>query len=116
MDLSVFIHGQYLIVSLLMASTGVLAVLQVALITYGHRCRHPALRFLQWGASVVFIPLTAYIISHYMSKVKAQSVVCPHVYPQYYSFQNHESQQVFPTVNSVIVARFLNSIVLPSCR
>ncbi|BAD53508.1 hypothetical protein [Oryza sativa Japonica Group] len=36
------------------------------------------------------------IISHYMSKVKAQSVVCPHVYPQYYSFQNHESQQCLP--------------------
>uniref|UniRef100_A0A0E0C301 DUF4220 domain-containing protein n=1 Tax=Oryza meridionalis TaxID=40149 RepID=A0A0E0C301_9ORYZ len=67
------LHMQYSLVSLLMAFTAIVAVLQVALSTYGHRCHHPALRFLQWGASAVFIPLTAYIISYYMTKIKTMS-------------------------------------------
>uniref|UniRef100_J3KZG9 DUF4220 domain-containing protein n=1 Tax=Oryza brachyantha TaxID=4533 RepID=J3KZG9_ORYBR len=60
---------QYPLVSVLMAFTAIVAVVQLALSTYGHRCRHPALRFLQWGASAVFIPLTASIISYYMYKI-----------------------------------------------
>ncbi|KAF0929094.1 hypothetical protein E2562_015204 [Oryza meyeriana var. granulata] len=72
--MSKILNVQYNLVSLLMAFTAVVAVLQVALSTsYGHRCRHPALRFLQWGASAAFIPLTAYIISYYMSKIKTNS-------------------------------------------
>ena len=38
-------------------AAAVLAVLLVALSTYGRRlCRHPAVRFLMWGASIASIP------------------------------------------------------------
>ncbi|XP_062209965.1 uncharacterized protein LOC133911644 [Phragmites australis] len=45
-------------------AAAVLAILLVALSTYGRRrCRHPALRFFVWSASTVFLPLTSSIIS-----------------------------------------------------
>uniref|UniRef100_A0ACD5VAK0 Uncharacterized protein n=1 Tax=Avena sativa TaxID=4498 RepID=A0ACD5VAK0_AVESA len=44
-------------------ASALLAILLVALSTYGRRCRHPALRFFVWGASVAFIPLTSSVIS-----------------------------------------------------
>ncbi|TKW14281.1 hypothetical protein SEVIR_5G157800v4 [Setaria viridis] len=49
-------------------AAAVLSVSLVALSTYGRRrCRHPAVRFLVWGFSVVFLPLTSSIISFLLS-------------------------------------------------
>jgi hypothetical protein len=44
-------------------AAAVLAMLLVALRPYGRHCRHPAVRFFVWGASIVFLPLTSSIIS-----------------------------------------------------
>ena len=43
----------------LSVASAVLAILVVALSTYGRRCRHPALRLIISGASIAFIPLTS---------------------------------------------------------
>ncbi|CAO2203426.1 unnamed protein product [Urochloa humidicola] len=41
----------------------------VALSTFGrHYCRHPAFRFLVWGASTVFLPLTSSIITSLLKR------------------------------------------------
>lgn len=51
-------------------AAAVLAVLLVALSTYGRRlCRHPAVRFFAWGASMVFLPLSSAILSAILSRV-----------------------------------------------
>ena len=52
-------------------ASAVLAILVVALSTYSRRCRHPALRFVVWGASVAFIPLTSSAISALLGERKA---------------------------------------------
>jgi hypothetical protein len=53
-------------------AAAVLAVLLVALSTYGRRlCRHPAVRFFVWGVSIVFLPLTSAILSALLSRVRA---------------------------------------------
>ncbi|WVZ71261.1 hypothetical protein U9M48_019869 [Paspalum notatum var. saurae] len=45
-------------------ASAVLSVLLVALSTYGRRhCLHRALRFIAWGTSLLFLPLTSFIIS-----------------------------------------------------
>jgi hypothetical protein len=44
-------------------ASAVLAILVVALSTYGRRCRHPALRLIISGASIAFIPLTSSAIN-----------------------------------------------------
>ncbi|CAD6231482.1 unnamed protein product [Miscanthus lutarioriparius] len=52
-------------------AAAVLAVLLVALSTYGRRlCRHPAVRFFVWGASMVFLPLSSAILSALLSRVQ----------------------------------------------
>ncbi|KAM3392459.1 hypothetical protein ACQJBY_013546 [Aegilops geniculata] len=55
----------------LSVASAVLAILVVALSTYSRRCRHPALRFVVWGASVAFIPLTSSAISALLGERKA---------------------------------------------
>ncbi|TVU21030.1 hypothetical protein EJB05_30641, partial [Eragrostis curvula] len=55
-------------------AAAVLAVLLVALSTLGRRgCRHPAVRFFVWGASMVFLPLTSLIISALLERNKDSS-------------------------------------------
>jgi len=49
-------------------AAAVLAMLLVALRPYGRRCRHPAVRFFVWGASIVFLPLTSSIISSLLDR------------------------------------------------
>lgn len=49
-------------------AAAVLAMLLVALRQYGHRCRHLAVRFFVWGASIVFLPLTFSIISSLLDR------------------------------------------------
>lgn len=49
-------------------ASAALAVLLVALSTYGRRCRHPVLRLILWGASTAFIPLTSTVISSLLSR------------------------------------------------
>jgi hypothetical protein len=44
-------------------ASAVLAILVVALSTYGRRCRHPALRLIISGVSIAFIPLTSSAIN-----------------------------------------------------
>ena len=52
-------------------AAAVLAVLLVALSTYGRRlCRHPTVRFFVWGASMVFLPLSSAILCALRSRVK----------------------------------------------
>ncbi|KAF8661684.1 hypothetical protein HU200_056631 [Digitaria exilis] len=52
-------------------AAAVLSVSLVALSTYGRRlCRHPAVRFFVWGSSIVFLPLTSFIISSLLSTAK----------------------------------------------
>ncbi|CAO2162386.1 unnamed protein product [Urochloa humidicola] len=47
----------------------VLAILMVALSTFGRHCfRHPAFRLLVWGASTVFLPLTSSIITSLLKR------------------------------------------------
>uniref|UniRef100_A0A0D3HSL7 DUF4220 domain-containing protein n=1 Tax=Oryza barthii TaxID=65489 RepID=A0A0D3HSL7_9ORYZ len=55
------------------AVLAVLAALVVALSTYGRRCRHPALRFLVWGVSTVFLLLSTSIISELLESGKGKS-------------------------------------------
>jgi hypothetical protein len=59
-----------LLVLLGTVGSAVLAILLVALSTYGRRCRHPALRFFVWGASVAFIPLASSAISALLQQRK----------------------------------------------
>ncbi|KAM0903032.1 hypothetical protein ACQ4PT_018850 [Festuca glaucescens] len=76
-----------LLVLLGTVGSAVLAILLVALSTYGRRCRHPALRFFVWGASVAFIPLASSAISALLQQRKTdrdrrsqyckEPVVCP---------------------------------------
>ncbi|CAO2192513.1 unnamed protein product [Urochloa humidicola] len=55
------VHGEII-------AAAVLSVSLVALSTYGRRrYRHPSLRFLAWGSSIVFLPLTSSIISFLLS-------------------------------------------------
>ncbi|TVU21036.1 hypothetical protein EJB05_30647, partial [Eragrostis curvula] len=50
-------------------AAAVLAILLVALSTLGRRrCRHPAVRFVVWGISMVFLPLTSSIISSLLAR------------------------------------------------
>ena len=59
-------------------AAAVLAVLLVALSTYGRRlCRHPAVRFFVWGASMVFLPLSSAILSALRSRVNPNSPTGP---------------------------------------
>ncbi|CAL4976474.1 unnamed protein product [Urochloa decumbens] len=52
-------------------AAAVLSVSLVALSTYGRRgYRHPALRFVAWGSSIVFLPLTSSIISFLLSSTQ----------------------------------------------
>ncbi|XP_021311822.1 uncharacterized protein LOC8075309 [Sorghum bicolor] len=52
-------------------AAAVLAILLVALSTYGRRCRQPAaVRFFVWSASIVFLPLTSSIISSLLDRSK----------------------------------------------
>ncbi|XBI88738.1 hypothetical protein VPH35_026661 [Triticum aestivum] len=64
-------------------ASAVLAVLAVALSTYGRRCRHPALRLVVRGASLAFIPLTSSAISALLGRRNLQRVCqgnsCPEV-------------------------------------
>ncbi|TVU21025.1 hypothetical protein EJB05_30636, partial [Eragrostis curvula] len=54
-------------------AAAVLAVLVVALSTYSRRLiRHPVLRFLMWGASTAFLPLTSSIISSLLEKARPE--------------------------------------------
>uniref|UniRef100_A0A453AK24 DUF4220 domain-containing protein n=1 Tax=Aegilops tauschii subsp. strangulata TaxID=200361 RepID=A0A453AK24_AEGTS len=55
----------------LSVASAVLAILVVALSTYSRRCRHPVLRFVVWGASAAFIPLTSSAISALLGERKA---------------------------------------------
>uniref|UniRef100_A0A0E0C1D8 DUF4220 domain-containing protein n=1 Tax=Oryza meridionalis TaxID=40149 RepID=A0A0E0C1D8_9ORYZ len=55
------------------AVLAVLGALVVALSTYGRRCRHPALRFLVWGVSTVFLLLSTSIISELLESAKEKS-------------------------------------------
>ncbi|KAF0929098.1 hypothetical protein E2562_015208 [Oryza meyeriana var. granulata] len=50
-----------------------LAVLVVALSTYGRLCRHPAIRFVVWGVSTVFLLLSTSIISELLRTTKEKS-------------------------------------------
>ncbi|KAM0917691.1 hypothetical protein ACQ4PT_009159 [Festuca glaucescens] len=59
-----------LLVILGTVGSAVLAILLVALSTYGRRCRHPALRFFVWGASLAFIPLASSAISALLQQRK----------------------------------------------
>ncbi|KAF8692532.1 hypothetical protein HU200_039634 [Digitaria exilis] len=43
-------------------AAAVLAILLVPLSTFGRRWRHPAVRFLAWSTSIVFLPLTSSVI------------------------------------------------------
>uniref|UniRef100_A0ACD6AER4 Uncharacterized protein n=1 Tax=Avena sativa TaxID=4498 RepID=A0ACD6AER4_AVESA len=68
-------------------ASAVLAILVVALSTYGRRCRHPELRFIVWGASVAFIPLTSSVISALLRQRKTdRELYC----------KTHESCEKFP--------------------
>ncbi|TVU21026.1 hypothetical protein EJB05_30637, partial [Eragrostis curvula] len=52
-------------------AAAVLAILLVALSTLGRRrCRHPVVRFVVWGLSMVFLPLTSFIISSLLREVR----------------------------------------------
>ncbi|KAF7006503.1 hypothetical protein CFC21_021540 [Triticum aestivum] len=51
-------------------ASAVLAILVVALSTYGRRCRHPALRLIISGASIAFIPLTSSAINALLGQRK----------------------------------------------
>ncbi|TVU21040.1 hypothetical protein EJB05_30651, partial [Eragrostis curvula] len=51
-------------------AAAVLAILLVALSTLGRRARHPAVRFLVWGISMVFLPLTSFIISSLLREIR----------------------------------------------
>ncbi|OEL16996.1 hypothetical protein BAE44_0021985, partial [Dichanthelium oligosanthes] len=49
-------------------AAAVLATLLVALSTFGRRRSHPAARFLAWGVSMVFLPLTSSVISSLLDR------------------------------------------------
>ncbi|KAF8661712.1 hypothetical protein HU200_056661 [Digitaria exilis] len=49
-------------------ATAVLAILLVALSTHGPRRSHPAVRFLVWGSSMVFLPLTSSVITYLLNR------------------------------------------------